>query len=233
MAEVSAFQSSTTIAKGTLQFLADLRANNHRDWFEAHKDDYLAAKENVTAFAEAVTVGLRQTDEIAKCYVYRVYRDLRFAKDKTCPYKDYLDTYLYRSGAERRGGYVFRIGMNGDSQVGGGFFGPNKEDLRRIRRELAFDSRPIEEITQHPDFMRHFGQLQGEAVKTAPRGFDKNHPNIIWIRQKQFYALRPFADEEVLQNNFVEQTVATFRALRPFFDYMSEVLTTNADGEVG
>lgn len=219
------------ITESTLQFLADLRANNDRDWFEAHKDGCLAAKENVTAFAEAVTAELNQTDEIAKCYVYRIYRDLRFAKDKTHPYKDHLDAYLYRAGEQRRGGYVFRIGTNGGSQVGGGFFGPNKEDLLRIRRELEFDGRSIETIAQHPDFVRHFGQLQGDAVKTAPKGFEKNHLNISWIRMKQFYALRSFTDQEVLHADFMEQTVVTFRALRPFFDYMSEVLTTNADGE--
>ncbi len=218
------------IRKPTLQFLADLRANNNRDWFEVHRDDYLAAKEDVTAFAETVTAQLNQTDEVAKCYVYRIYRDLRFSKDKT-PYKDHFDAYLYRAGAQRRGGYVFRIGTNGDSQVGGGFFGPNKEDLLRIRQELEFDSQPIEAITQHPDFVRYFGALRGDAVKTAPRSFAKDHPSIAWIRRKQFYALRPFTDEEVLRPNFLAETLATFRALRPFFDYMSEVLTTNADGE--
>ncbi len=144
------------ITQHTLQFLKNVRQNNNRDWFEAHKDDYLAAKENVTAFAEAVYAELNRTDVIAKYYVYRIYRDLRFTKDKTHPYKEHLDAYLYRAGAERRGGYVFRIapgldGPNGDSQVGGGFFGPNKEDLLRIRQELAFGSQPIEKITQHPD----------------------------------------------------------------------------------
>ena len=224
------------ITQHTLQFLKNVRQNNNRDWFEAHKDDYLAAKENVTAFAEAVYAELNQTDVIAKYYVYRIYRDLRFTKDKTHPYKEHLDAYLYRAGAERRGGYVFRIapgldGPNGDSQVGGGFFGPNKEDLLRIRQELAFGSQAIEKITQHPDFVRYFGTLRGEEVKTSPRGFEADQPGIGWIRKKQFYALRSFSDEEVLRADFVEQTVTTFRALRPFFDYMSEVLTTNADGE--
>ena len=219
------------ITEFTWQFLADLRANNSRDWFEAHRDDYLAARANVTAFAEAVTAGLNQTDVIGRCRVYRIYRDLRFTKDRTHPYKEHFDGYLYRAGAERRGGYVFRIGTNGNSQVGGGFFGPNKEDMLRIRQELAFDGQPIEAITRHPDFVRYFGALRGEAVKTAPRSFAKDHPSIAWIRRKQFYALRSFTDREVLHPNFVEQTVTTFRALRPFFDYMSEVLTTNADGE--
>ena len=222
--------ASSPITRHTLRFLTHLRENNNRPWFEEHKEDYLAAKEEVSAFAEAVKAELSKTDVIAKCYVYRIYRDVRFSKNKT-PYKDHLDAYYYRDGAERRGGYVFRIGP-GMSQVGGGFFGPEKEDLLRIRKELEFDSQPIEDITQHPDFVSHFGALQGEEVKTAPRGFSQEHPNVAWLRKKQFYALRTFTDQEVIQADFAEQTIATFRALRPFFDYMSTVLTTNANGEV-
>ena len=222
--------ASPIITPRTLHFLSNLRQNNHRPWFEAHKEEYQAAKEEVTTLAEAVNDALNETDVIGKCHVYRIYRDVRFSKDKT-PYKDHLDTYYYRQGAERRGGYVFRVGP-GMSQAGGGFFGPEKDDLLRIRRELEFDSGPIEEITQHVDFVRYFGTLQGEAVKTAPRGFDKEHPNIAWLRKKQFYALRTFTDHEVTQADLAEQIADTFRALRPFFDYMSTVLTTNADGEV-
>ena len=241
----------------TLKFLNNLRQYNNRDWFEAHRDEYQLAKENMNAFAEAVKAKLSETDAIERYRVYRIYRDLRFTKDRSRPYKEHWDGYLYRAGAERRGGYVFRIapglarpgldgpglarpavatagldGPHGGSQVGGGFFGPNREDLLRIRQELAFDSQPLDDITQHPDFTKAFGTLQGEEVKTAPQGFSQEHPNIRWIRKKQFYALRSFSDEEVLRSDFVEQTVTTFRALRPFFDYMSEVLTTNADGEV-
>ena len=218
------------VTDATLRFLTRLRHHNNRPWFEEHKSDYLAAKAEMATLTEAVEARLNETDVIAKSHVYRIYRDVRFSKDKT-PYKDHLDAYLYRAGAERRGGYVFRVGP-GVSQVGGGFFGPNQEDLLRIRKELEFDSQPIEEITQHPDFVKYFGPLQGEEVKTAPQGFSRDHPNIAWIRKKQFYALRTFADAEVTQADFADHIVTTFQALRPFFDYMSAVLTTNADGEV-
>ncbi len=219
------------ITPQTLQFLRRLRQNNERVWFEAHKQDYLAAKADVTAFAEAVRAALNKNDVIERYRVYRIYRDLRFAKDKSRPYKEHLDGYFTRAGAERRGGYVFRVAPDGNSQAGGGFFGPNRDDLLRIRQELAFDSAPVEEITRQEHFTRYFGQLQGETLKTAPQGFAKDHPNIEWIRRKQFYALRSFTDEEVVRQDFVEQTVTTLQALRPFFDYMSVVLTTNADGE--
>ena len=68
-------------------------------------------------------------------------------------------------------------------------------------------------------------------MKTAPRDFDKNHPNIDLIRKKQFLVTRTFTNEEVLAPNFQENVIATFQAMRPFFNYMSEVLTTNLNGE--
>ena len=219
------------IKKATLHFLSALRRHNDRAWFEEHKHDYRAAQENVTAFAEALKTVLNETDVVVEHRVYRIYRDIRFSPDKT-PYKDHWDGYFYRAGAERRGGYVFRIGTSGASQVGGGFFGPEKDDLLRIRRELEADRQSMDAITRDSMFVKHFGALRGEEVKTAPRGFDKDHPHIDWIRKKQFLALRPFSDEEVLRADFIEQVGEAYRALRPFFDYMSAVLTTNADGEV-
>jgi uncharacterized protein (DUF2461 family) len=76
-----------------------------------------------------------------------------------------------------------------------------------------------------------YGELLGNGVKTAPKGFDKEHPNIDLIRKKQFYALRKFSDKEVLAKDFVDQAVDTYRTIRPFFNYMSDVLTTNLNGE--
>ena len=217
------------ITPATLRFLTALRQHNDRVWFEAHRADYLAAKDNVTALADAIHAALSETDVLEEYRVYRIFRDVRFSKDKT-PYKEHLDAYFYRVGPERRGGYVFRI-QPGASQVGGGFFGPEKNDLQRIRQELSSDSESIIRITEHPSFKRFFGTLQGDTLKTAPRGFEQNHPSIGWLRRKQFYALRSFTDEEVMRPDFVKHAVETYHHLRPFLDYMSVVLTTNADGE--
>ena len=89
----------------------------------------------------------------------------------------------------------------------------------------------IDSIVDSPDFRKYFGELIGDGVATAPRGFDKNHPNIHWIRKKQWYVLRKFTDEQVLDVSFSDEVHQTYLAIRPFFDYMSEVLTTNLDGE--
>ncbi len=212
----------------TLKFLQQIEANNNRDWFEKHKEDYLTAQENVKTLMQSLELGLNRSDNIEAHKLYRIYRDIRFSKDKT-PYKNYFSGYFKRRGEERRGSYYMSIQPN-QTKIGGGFYGPNKEDLFRIRKEFEADN-SIKTIVNEPNFIKQFGTLEGSGVATAPKGFDKTHPNIHFIRKKQFYAFRTFTDKEVLSKDFPEMALQTFVAIRPFFDYMSDVLTTNLNGE--
>jgi len=213
----------------TLAFLRKLRRNNNKPWFEKNKGSYLEAKADVEQFIRDVNERLNQTDVIEFNKLFRIYRDVRFSRDKT-PYKTYFSGYFRRAGKERRGGYWFSI-EPGESQIGGGFYGPNKEDLYRIRKEFQMDSKTINRIIGSTQFKNLFGPLQGEAVKTAPKGFSKDDPSIELIRKTQFYVFREFSDKEVLRDDFVGQAAKTYRTLRHFFDYMSEVLTTDLNGE--
>ena len=115
--------------------------------------------------------------------------------------------------------------------MAGGFFKPNPADLLRIRKEFETDDFEIREIIAEENFQKLFGDLEGEEVKSAPRGFDKNHASIDLIRKKSFLVTRNFSDEEVLSQNFREELKLSYLALRPFFDYMSDVLTTDINGE--
>jgi uncharacterized protein (TIGR02453 family) len=160
--------------------------------------------------------------------VYRIYRDVRFSKDKR-PYKTGFNGYFRRATAQKRGGYFLHI-EPGNSYVGGGFYGPNTEDLLRIRKEFEMDDTEIRQILNHPDFVKTYGELKGEALKTAPRGFDKEDKAIDLIRMKQFYVSHAFTDKEVLAPDFQAKVVAAFVLLRPYFDYMSDVLTTDLNG---
>jgi len=109
--------------------------------------------------------------------------------------------------------------------------GPEAKDLLRIRKEFEISTTEIEKIISDKSFIQYFGALEGDSVKTAPRGFDKNHPAIDLIRKKQFLVMRKFTDKEVLSNNFQKEVLLTLLAMRPFFDYMSEILTTDLNGE--
>ena len=216
------------ITQASLDFFAQLKENNHRPWFEANKPAYLQAKREVEAIMHQVQRNLEATDEIEFSKLFRIYRDVRFSKNKL-PYKGYLGGYYRRFGADRRGSYAFDI-EPGLSRVGGGFYGPKAGDLLRIRKEFEMDVQTIEDIVQDPTFVQHYGSLLGDGVKTAPRGFDKTHPNIKWIRKKQFYAYRHFPDSEVIRADFADQMTESFLAIRPFFDYMTDVLTTDSNG---
>lgn len=216
------------ITKATLDYFAELKENNHKAWFEQHKDRYLRAKTEVKALMHQVEDNLNKSDVIEFSKLFRMHNDLRFSQNRP-PYKGYLGGYYRRFGAERRGSYAFDI-EPGNSRVGGGFFGPNADDLLRIRREFELDLNGIREVVEAPTFVETFGSLMGSGVKTAPRGFDKTHPNIEFIRKKQFYAYRFFSDEEVVQKDFPDVMTETLLAVRPFFDYMTEVLTTDTNG---
>ncbi len=214
----------------TFQFLKDLHKNNNRDWFADHKTTYTKAQQNAKAVFNAIHQKLEMHDEIEKSKMMRIYRDVRFSKDKT-PYKAHFANSYSRLGRELRGGYFLRI-RPGESFLAGGFWEPNKEDLFRIRKEFEIDDTEIRSILAEQKFVTYFGgKLEGAELKTAPKGFDKEHKAIDLIRKKGFVAMRYFNDNEVLTTNFSHEVANTFFALRPFFDYMSDVLTTNLNGE--
>ena len=213
----------------TLKFLKDLEKHNNREWFLSHKDQYEAALKNVNAFKDAVVASLSRKDMIEDGRVFRIYRDVRFSKDKA-PYKNNFGIHFTRAGKERRGGYYLHI-EPGKSFTGGGFWAPEPKDLKRIRDEFAMDDKPIRKITSNKTFVKYFGTLEGDELKTAPSGYDRDHPAIDLIRKKQYLIGRKFTDKEILDKSFLKEVVLTFEAMRPFFDYMSEVLGTNLNGE--
>ena len=218
------------ISSDTLKFLKDLEKNNTREWYAEHKKIYERARKEFTGLLDATADQLNQNDVIDTKKIFRINRDVRFSKDKS-PYKTNLSGYFTRASAARRGGYFIRLEPGNKSVVGGGFYAPEKEDLLRIRREFEMDASEIEKITSDKNFVKHFGELKGEHLKSAPRDFDKEHPNIKWIRMKQFYAFKSFTDKEVLSPSFPMDVMNSYVAVRPFFDYMSEILTTNLNGE--
>jgi len=217
-----------TISKSTLDFLNKLEQNNNRDWFATNKPIYQNELEKVKVFFNAIKNKLELHDEIEKLKMFRIYRDVRFSKDKT-PYKNHFDGQFTRASKRLRGGYFLRIKPS-ESMLAGGFWAPNKEDLFRIRKEFEIDTSEVRKIFKEPSFVANFGMLQGESLKTAPRGFDKTHPDLDLIKMKQFIVVRHFTDKEVLTPKFLEEIDKSYKAMRPYFDYMSELLTTDLNG---
>ena len=222
------------ISKSNIDFLKQLSKNNNRDWFQANKATaYQSALDNTIAFADCLLSEMKKHDNIetvsGKKSLYRIYKDIRFSKDKT-PYKTHWGGYFKRATNQLRGGYYFHL-QPGNCFVGGGFWNPNPEDLKRIRVELAADGSELRKIIGSKNFIDTFGQLDGNQVKTAPKGFSKEHENIDLLRYKQFLVSKKFTEKEMLAKDFCKEANKVFKNMRPLFDYMSEVLTTDENGE--
>ncbi|WP_084241436.1 DUF2461 domain-containing protein [Pedobacter africanus] len=220
------------IHESAFSFLNTLKDNNNRDWFNTHKAEFQKEQNLIEGFAEALLEKLSLHDVIetpsGKKSLYRIYRDTRFSTDKT-PYKTHWSGSFKRATKYRRGGYYFQI-EPGNSFIAGGFWGPVPADLKLIREDIAFDAAPLKKIISSPSFVTKFEILRGEQLKTAPKGFDQDHEAIDLLRYKQFLLRRKFTDKEVLSDSFLTEASLTFQAMRPFFDYMTEVLTSDSNG---
>lgn len=223
------------ISKSTLAFLKNLSRNNDREWFNAHKGEYLLAHENARQFFDEVLARLNAHDRIetpsAKKSLYRIYNDVRFSKEKT-PYNPRFAGHFARTKPMLRGGYYLWI-QPGNSRAGCGFAYPNADDLRRIRLDILENHKVWRRLLGSKAVKANFGDMQGDQVATAPRGFPKDHPAKDLLRYKQFWFGRSFSDREVLGMDFCDNVNRTYRSIRPFFDYMSQVLTTNSRSESG
>lgn len=220
--------ANTFIQPSILAFLTDLSVNNNRDWFMAQKDRFSEAKQDFKVFADALLMEMNKIDHIEALKLYRIYRDVRFSKDKI-PYKNSMSGSMSRATKLLRGGYYFHI-EPGNCFLAGGFWEPSKEDLARIRHEIAYDSASLLAIINSEDFKKSFAKLDGDQLKSAPKGYPRDHEAIELLRYKNFLLMQKFTDEEVLQPAFLQSVVQGFQAMRPFFDYISDVLTTDENG---
>ncbi len=222
--------------KKTMAFLNKLKVNNNRDWFQENKEEYLESHEEMAEFGEKLLNGLNglnEFDEIktpsGKKSLFRIYRDVRFSKNKE-PYKSNRSGSFARQGDNRRGGYYYSI-QPGNSMIGGGFYGPSTEDLNHIRKQIELDSEPLRSAFKNKKLKSYYSDLLGEQLKTAPRGFEKDDPNIDLLRYKSFYVMHTFSDDEVLADDFHNKVIEGYKALTPFFDSMTNYLTTDLNGE--
>lgn len=217
-----------TIEKSSLKFLKDIKKNNNREWFSDNKPRFVEANNNMKAFLSDVETELNKIDVIEKTKLFRIYRDVRFSKDKT-PYSSNFRMSLTREGAHRRGGYFLMVSPGG-SMIGGGFYKPEPKDLKLIRGHIASDSKPLRKIMASKKFKDTFGTLMGEQVKSAPRGIDKDHPDIDLLRYKSMYVFKEFKDSEVTSPNFTKEVIKVYKHIQPFFEYMTDILTHDLDG---
>lgn len=217
----------------TFNFLKELKLNNNREWFQENKKKYEASHQEMAALGDELLKRLNQFDEIetisGKKSLFRIYRDVRFSKNKE-PYKTNRSGSFKRAGENRRGGYFFSV-EPGNSMIGGGFYAPNAADLKLIREQIEMDAEPLKQALANKQFKNYFGELLGEKLKTVPRGFNAEDPNIDLLRYKNFYVMKKFSDQEVMSADFPDKVIEGYQLIQPFFEAMTLYLTTDLNGE--
>ena len=212
----------------TLDFLEDIRFNNNRVWFQDNRKRYDAAQANFNQLIEAIMQQFGEVEDLGRTTVkecvYRINRDVRFSKDKT-PYKFHMGAVIGNGGRKSTGrSYYIQI-QPGESMVAGGVYMPEAEQLKHIRAATASDNgKRLRAIINHADFKRYFGAMQGEQLKSAPKGYSSDHAAIDLLRHKQFLAMHMMNDADVLSDDLVTHVVAVCKALKPFEAYFNDIL---------
>jgi uncharacterized protein (TIGR02453 family) len=214
--------------ESTLTFLSDIRKNNNKTWFDQNRQAYEAAHDAFESFTNALIDEFRISDDLqdltAKDCISRIYRDIRFSKDKS-PYKTHMWATIAPGGKKAtRMGYHFAIQPQGESMIASGMWDPSTEQLTRFRQAIDQDASEFKRITSEKAFIDYFGGIEGEKLKTAPQGYDRSHPDIELLQYKQILVAHNFTDQQVLADDFLEQVVLCCQAMRPFVDYLNGIL---------
>ena len=215
------------LQKSTLDFLRKLKKNNNREWFAKNKSLYEDAKNDFEVFVFELINDIAEFDDSVsglepKDCIFRIYKDVRFSKDKT-PYKTGMGASIGKGGRKSSSpGYYFHI-EPGDCFLAGGKYNPQPEELLAIRRKILFDTKGFEKIIKNKDFVKTFGKLWDEKLKTVPRGFPKDHPSTEYLKYKSFLVMHKVKDEKILSKNMVDYSVKVLKQIKPLNDFMSAV----------
>lgn len=210
----------------TLNFLSTLEINNNREWFIENKQLYLNAKENVENVVNEIISGVSEFDKSverleAKNCIFRIYKDTRFSKDKT-PYKTNIGASLVEKGPKtlNHAGYYIHL-EPGKSFLAGGVYMTEPKNLKSIREKISSEGDEFLKILNKKSF-KDLLELRGDKLVKVPQGFDKENPMGDYLKFKQFTVFHPLSDEDVLDENFVKNTVKVFKEIYPFNQFLND-----------
>ena len=216
---------SAVIKNSTLLFLKDLHKNNNRDWFNENKDRYRAAHTNVADFVEVLIEEIGKFDEEilkidAKKALFRIYRDVRFSKDKS-PYKTNFGAGLGMGKGNRISGYYLHI-EPGKSFLAGGVYQPDTTVLKEIRKEISINSNEFLSILEQDEFRNNFRGLSvGQKLQRVPAGFEKDDPMAEFLKLKNFIVVHPVSNEALMKEDAAKNFAQIFKSIKPLNDFLS------------
>ena len=217
------------INRYTLEFLSDLKRHNDRNWFIQNRNRYNEARANFESFVQTLIDEISVFEPIlkgleARSCTYRINRDIRFSNDKSI-YKTHLGAFIVRGGknyGDRFAGYYFHVEVGGNSMIAGGAYMPPKPWLSAIREKIDEQGEKLVRILNHKDFVEYFGEIEGEKLTSAPRGYSKDHPYIELLKLKSFLAVRMISDKDIVSNEVFNLIIGASRAMKPLNDFLND-----------
>ena len=217
------------IKQSTLDFLSDLKMNNVREWFIKNRKRYDGAKVNFESFVQAVIDRMAEYDPIlkgleAKSCTYRINRDIRFSNDKTI-YKTHLGAFIVKGGkknGDRFAGYYFHVEPGGNSMIAGGAYIPPMPWLTAIRGKIDEQGSNFLKIIKNKEFTEYFGNLEGESLKSAPKGYSRDHPYIEILKLKSYLVTKMISDSEIVSRDCFDLVIRASRAMKPLNDFLND-----------
>lgn len=214
----------------TFRFLKSLKSNNNREWFDKNKESYLKAKADVDLLVNDVIGELVKFDKSlaglsAKDCVFRIYRDVRFSKDKR-PYKTNMGASINAGGKKvMTPGFYLHLEPGG-SFIAGGIWMPPGEELRKIRQEIDYNGKALHKILKNAAFKKYYTAFESSyALKTTPKGYAKDHPDIELLKLTSFIVSHPFKDKEVLSKSFAKDVAKAGKIMQPMLDFLKVALS--------
>lgn len=213
-----------------LKFLKAIAKNNNREWFEKNKPKYMAVKQSFedfleTFYSEIVKVDERLAGLNPRKLGFRIYRDVRFSKDKR-PYKVNMGAGFSPGGKMmQEPGYYIHIEPGNKSFIAAGLYMPDPANLAKIRQEIDYNSKGLLKILNDKNFKKYFKGLDDfDRVKTAPKGYPKDHPQLSLLKNKSFISSHAFTDAQVNDKKFVKKVAEICKAIKPLNDFLKEAL---------
>jgi len=216
---------SSKIEASTLNFLKKLSKNNNREWFTENKDQYITAQQNVLNVVETLIEKIGEFDEEIlkidpKKSLFRIYRDVRFSKDKS-PYKTNFGAGLGMGKGNKISGYYLHV-EPGKSFLAGGVYQPENSVLKEIRKEISMNAKEFLEILERDDFRNNFRGLSVEGkLQRVPNGFEKDDPMAEFLKLKNFIVVHPISDDALMDENATKNIAKIFKSMKPLNDFLS------------
>ena len=210
-----------------IAFMKRLKRNNNRTWFEKHKNEYesfvkLPMQSLIAALQPHFQKFGPEFDVNPKRSLFRIYRDVRFSKDKT-PYKTHAAAHFVLRGKPKGvegSGYYLHI-EPGEVYLGGGIYMPDGDQLKKIRRSIADHSDQFLGILHQTRFKKEFGKLEGEKLHRVPQGYEADHPMAEWLKQKQFFVWVEWPESKCMKKDFVDEVARVYEAAAPLIRFLN------------